>query len=284
MSLHHWIVQEGLFHEDGLAQLREALIRGNVDHTFVKVVPFSHALEPEPTSEKSMAFVMVMGAYTMLEIAKARGWSTHTTNLDFRSQVAHWGDWMFNADAVIAPLGKVSWDHGYRFVRPVDDGKAFAGHVCTPSEWAILAGAVQSGLIAGGNGISQSTTKDTLVQVCGPKAIASEYRFWIVDGEIVTACGYKRAGHVYANGFHPIDGHITAFVRNVLKRWMPNRAFCLDVFVSADTGEPKVGEVNCIHAAGLYGANVSRLVQFLDRTPITPDVGPALPPGTRSTR
>jgi hypothetical protein len=111
---------------------------------------------------------------------------------------------------------------------------------------------------------------DLLVQVATPKTIYAEYRLWVVNGEVITASGYKRGSHVYTGGWGVVDPLVIDFAYSAMDSdgtgWVPNRAFCLDVFhgsVGAWQGYG-IGEVNCIHAAGFYGADLPKLVFALE--------------------
>ena len=90
----HWVVQDKLFNEEGFRSLLDMLDRMEYDYDIVKVYPFAHELTPDFNTDAER--VIVMGAYTLSEIAKNKGWlpGSFTDNLDFQVQHEHWGDEM----------------------------------------------------------------------------------------------------------------------------------------------------------------------------------------------
>ena len=64
-----WVVQENLFNEEGFKSLIHALVRMELDHAVVKVVPFVGVIEPDinPTNP-----VIAVGAYSMWKVAKRK--------------------------------------------------------------------------------------------------------------------------------------------------------------------------------------------------------------------
>lgn len=76
----HWVIQNDLYSEEGHASLIRALEAMGLPFSLVKVVPFVHTLEPEPTIPDGSK-VIALGAYTLITIAKNRGWSPGTYDL-----------------------------------------------------------------------------------------------------------------------------------------------------------------------------------------------------------
>src|SRR3990167_1046604 len=121
----HWIIQENIFNEYGYTQLLEVIERQAIPHSIVKVVPFDARIEPDINPEGP---VIVMGAYTMWRVAKAKGWvpgSFINTNFDYIFQKKHWGDLMFNADSWVGPFSTVPEQMEPFFIRPIHDTKSF---------------------------------------------------------------------------------------------------------------------------------------------------------------
>ena len=205
----------------------------------------------------------------MLEIARARGWQTFTQNLDFRSQHAAWGALMFNAESHVMPLSAVmdGWTGGSRFLRPEDDGKAFNGGLFDRRSWQATVEAMEARRRDPARAGARPDILPLLelqVQVAVPKRVYSEHRLWVVDGCIATASGYRRGGQVFFDGWRSVDPAVLEFGCAAIQRWVPDRAFCLDVFEGEDGY--RIGEVNCIQASGFYGADVQRIVHALERT------------------
>ena len=276
----HWVLQNNLFNEAGFQRLLDTLERLGLSYSLHKVIPFIGVLSPalaygeDFTGEFDEDYEVpvpdgpkiVMGSYSMVRYAAKRGWypgSFANDNHDFRVQVSHWGDAMLNHDARVVPFVEIPKTRDLFFVRPVDDSKAFAGHVSgwgQYREWrdrVITLGADNGGTL----------TPDTLVMYSPVHTIHREYRLWVVDGKVVTASLYKEGGRVvyrevvaddpvlqYAA---PYSGHPM-----IADTWVPARAFVLDIAETPDGY--RILEVNCLNAAGFYAADLQKLVMALE--------------------
>lgn len=253
----HWVLQSGFEAETGWTSMLDALDRFSISYSVHRVVPFVGDLIPEPVLESDDA--ICMGSYAMRHYAKRRGWNPGVFDLephDFEKQRAHWGDWMLNADSEIAAFGDVRFE-GERFIRPIDDTKAFAGGLFEWSEFADW----QAGVVKSAEDIGGSLTSATLVQVSAPKAILQEVRCWVVEGKVVTASVYRRGSRVLYSD--EVEQRFVEFAQRLAGDWSPEKAFCLDVCDTADG--LRVVEINTINSAGFYAADMQKLVMSLDR-------------------
>jgi len=174
---------------------------------------------------------------------------------DFHAQLAAWGDRMLNADSRVMAFKDVRLDRP-TFLRPIDDSKYFAGRVFDADEFEDWRRRVCD--LGEDHGTSLSPT--TQVQLCLPKTIHAEYRYWIVGGEIATKSMYKLGRKVmYASD---VDDRLDRFVMAAITDWQPHRAFVIDVCDTPD-GQ-RIVEINTINAAGFYAGDVQRLVAALE--------------------
>ena len=251
----HWVIQENIFNEVGYNRLIETLIRFDIPHSIVKIIPFSNELVEDINP---VGNCIVMGGYTMWKIAKAKGWTPGSfinKNFDYRIQNDHWQDYMFNHNCSVERFDSVPYQYEPFFIRPIYDSKSFTGQVMEWEEFDLWRKSV----------INLQTSycsirKDDLVQICDAKHIYAEYRLWVVEGKIVTSSLYKRGGRVYSD--EDVDPEIIEFGYQCIHRWGPARAYCLDIFVGEDG--PKIGEVNNINAAGFYKADIQKLILALN--------------------
>lgn len=267
----HWILQENLFRESEWENLVGVLDRFAIPYSVHKVIPFIGELVPAP--EPKHKNVVCFGSYSMRHSAKKFGWTPGVFDLfdkNFLEQRFHWGEMMLNYDSVVVPFKHAKLEEP-AFVRPIDDSKYFAGAVFEPdefNEWVHKVTVLNEDY---GN----SLTGDTKIQICMPKKIYAEYRFWIVDGQVITSSLYKRGDRVIYD--NRVDNHVGRFVDEVLRTveqrktitlstvadgWMPARAFVLDVCETPDG--MKIVEINTMNAAGFYAADMSSLVMALE--------------------
>lgn len=255
----HWIIQDNLHHDQSIEKLLETLARAGIPHTLHKVIPFVGEIEPDISPE---GHVMVVGSYSLRHVARRKGWVPgcfDLGDLSYADHVAHWGDHMLNADAVYCPF-QAAPEHmaeGEYFLRPVVDSKFFAGTVMARSEFTTWWEKVVVLEEDTGNSLRGSTE----IMIARPKTISREYRFFIVDGEVVTGSLYKRGGRVLYSS--EIDEDVLAYAQARVDEWRPARGFVIDVALLPD-GEMKIIETNTLNAAGMYHSNVGKLVGAIE--------------------
>lgn len=258
----HWIIQEGF---SDFIPLIETLERFNISYSLHKVVPFTGELVPEPKLDTNN--VICFGSYSMRHTSKKYGWYPGIFDVghhDFLVQRSHWGELMLNHDSKILPIRDV-WLERNSFIRPIDDSKTLNGRVWTPEEFAEW------------KPKAKDILWDLIVQISPVKEIWSEYRFWIVDERIITASQYKigdrvsyppivdQRFHNFALGvagseFYLLP-HAERQTRYTGRKWRPEKAFVLDLCETPDG--IKIVEINTINSAGLYAADVQKLVMAL---------------------
>lgn len=252
----HWVVQENLYSEEGFASLLRALEVMGLPHSVHKVVPFVHTLEPEPTLAADTK-VIALGAYTMISIARARGWSPGTYELgvlaELPAQLPYWGERLLNADAWVGRLGDVKPLRQPSFVRPIRDSKVFSGKVL---DWDGLCDLRDSLRAAS----ADRPELDDRVLVAPLKRIFAEYRTWVVGGKVVSASQYKLGSAVLYDANVPPG--ILAFAQECVDIGPPLRAYVLDVASTPDG--LRIVETNTLNAAGWYKGNVGRIVAALE--------------------
>lgn len=257
----HWVLQDNLRYDSGIRVLHECLPRWGIPHSRHKVVPFVGEIIPDINP---VGNVIVIGAYSMRHVAKAKGWVPgcfdvgHLTHDDY---MAHWGPYWLNASARVCRFGDApSYLMDRFFARPVIDSKSFSGTIFTREEFL----AWYEKVMAVNLSDPESTTigPDTEIIIAPIKQIAQEYRCWIVDGRHVTSSLYKRNNEIVYNG--KVDDWVIGFASTIAHiRWQPNRAYVLDVCVDVE-GQMWVVEVNTMNSAGFYAADMHKLVDAIE--------------------
>ncbi|KKN13654.1 hypothetical protein LCGC14_1004260 [marine sediment metagenome] len=251
----HWIIQDNLHDERGYDVLLETVKRFKLQHTFVKVVPFTHELQP---SVEPDGLSIVMGSITLGKIAVNSGWIPGcftNENFHYTAWREHLGQHLLNHDAVVCRFGDVAPPPHEFFIRPCRDDKSFTGIVMQPDEfleWRQRVLDLQN----------HYTTLDASTEVCygAARKIYQEFRLFVVDGEVVTGSQYKLGRAVVLNA--EVPPHVLEFANRMIQKWTPDRAFCLDV---ADTPVGlKVLEIGCLNSCGFYASDVQLLVLRLN--------------------
>ena len=163
---------------------------------------------------------------------------------------------MLNRAPTFATVGEVRAllaREGRMFVRPDADNKAFESGVHDAGSFARA--------IAQSNMPDGSPVDDKApVVISSPVKIESEYRLFIVDGEVAAASSYRHLQRPNIEAFVPnaaVDLALSAAAT-----WMPAPAACIDVATCAD-GTIGIIEANCINAARFYDANVAAVVDAI---------------------
>lgn len=262
-----WILQDNLYNEPGYQKLVGVLDRLGLPHTVVKPVPFTDRLipydfdtskaqslddipEPKiPTDER----IFVSGSYTLAKIAVKRGWEpgAFLEGLRYDEYSKGWNaSRLLNPGATISKLRDAEIPGKAAFVKPVEDSKAFSGQVFGKAAFRKWRDQVI--------GVSEADviTDDTEVIISKPVKIYNEARLWVVEGAIATASTYKVGNKIVYSEI--VDDGILVFGQDCINEWIPNKAFVLDIATTEDGF--KIVEVNNLNSAGLYAADVQKLV------------------------
>jgi hypothetical protein len=252
----YWILQRNLFNEQAFQSLQDQLVVQQTPHAVVNLRPFIHEIEPDVDVQGP---VFVCGSTGLRRVARRKGWTPgyFDDNLDYRLLLRHYGQRMLNHDAQIAPMREACMQGTRAFVRPVSDDKQFAGQLMTNAEFVEW----QQRLIAlDGESTYTTLTGNDLIVMASPKTLYAEYRFYVVDGQVITGSLYKRGDRVHYDAL--VDEQVHRFAQECADTWCPNRAFCLDV---ADTPDGlKVLEINAINSSGFYACNMGKFVHAIN--------------------
>jgi hypothetical protein len=253
----YWVLQDDIYGEEGFGRLLEALDHLRLPHSVHKVRPFVGTLDPEPQPPPGP--VVVMGSYSLVRIARERGWrpgAWTNDSLDFVEQDRRWGAAMFNHGALVVPLSDVPEQREPFFLRPCRDTKEFAGRVMDWRGFEKWRASATSATPENGAAVPAGLP----VMVCRRRSALQEHRLWIVGGRAVTASTYRKGSWKHYDA--RVDPHVVEFGERMAVEWSPADAYAMDV-AETDDG-PRIMEVNNINAAGFYAADMNRLVIALE--------------------
>ncbi|MFV0473595.1 MAG: ATP-grasp domain-containing protein [Pikeienuella sp.] len=254
-----WILQQ----YDDTQKLAEALDRLGISYSWHKVVPFVGELIPEPEVRDPKAVVM-FGFYNLWRYAEAKGLTPGIFRIAPFVHEEPWRPYLLNGPGadfltVSEIAANLPDDDRQWFTRPVGDGKEQPGNVRTAAEILDTARKVMS---LDPNDIPDgSLHPDTLMMLTPPARILSEWRIWIVKGEVVTYSLYRDGERVTYR--HEIDQDALAFAQSLVRLnegYSP--AYVMDICRTGDG--LRLLETNCINAAGFYAADLIRLAAAID--------------------
>jgi hypothetical protein len=99
------------------------------------------------------------------------------------------------------------------------------------------------------------------VYLCPIHKIEREWRFWILNGKLITGSLYKKFGCRMTR--EPIDSKIWDYVQNCLVQYTPSNNIVMDV-AQFENGDLKIIEFNSINSSGFYNADIKKIVETLE--------------------
>lgn len=250
-----WVIQENFSNEIGFERLIQAVRQRSLPFEIVKVIPFSHELLPEPIVPDG--FVIISGSKILSKIAMERGWQPGAMlndNFDFCVWQEKYRDFLLNDDATIIEFGKLDPTEPI-FVRPCSDRKTFTGLIIEPENFRSW----QAQILGISDGYA-TLTPETLILSATPKQIFKEYRFFVVDGRVITGSLYRVGAHSQLS--RDCDDSARTLAETAAKIWQPDSGFTIDIALTPVGA--KVIEINCLTTSGFYEADVDAIVGALE--------------------
>lgn len=258
----HWVLQTNIYKEIGLSKLVEALCKERITFSMHKVEPFTGAIVPEIITEEN---IFVYGTHQLCKTAKKNEWFPgifEISQYSYQDLIDNWGRTVLNYGMQVQRFDSVIPPSDPFFIKPDTEQKAFTGYVTSVEDfnrWQLS--------MYGNDIVSSDDNRQIkpglMVVVSKPVNIFREFRFWIVDGQIVTYSQYRandKVEHIRYECKEAID-----FVERRISQWQPSRAFVLDVAeTDTEANEWKVIEINTFNCSGLYDADVSEIVRHVE--------------------
>ena len=141
------------------------------------------------------------------------------------------------------------------FIRPSQDLKQFSGQVIHAKECADW---LQDAMECDSSG-SYKMEWDTPIVVSEPVNIQAEWRWFIVDGKVVSGSMYR--AHNQPRKERVIEQELIHEAQVSANGWLPSPCCVMDLALVG--GELKIIEFNCINASGFYDNDVSAIFREL---------------------
>lgn len=254
----HWVLSKNLQSDSAFPTLLEQLERQHTPYTLIGTVPFSGdvvVVEGDTKLEDIEGPVFACGKGSMKHAARRYGWNPGyieaATNVEC---LAGYGEDMLNYGAVVGKLSDVSPIEDRFFLRPSADDKSFNGQVMNKPDfldWQRTMSNMED---------SATISKDDIIILAPLKQIYAEYRFYVVNGQVVTGSLYKsRDTVVYVECR---EQAVIDFAQKMVEKFSPSIAFVLDI---ADTPDGfKVLETNSISSSGFYAIDLGKWVNAIN--------------------
>lgn len=250
----HWLIQENIGNEDKFVSLIENIEKFDQTYDLVKVVPFVGEIIPDVDIADNK--VICFGAYSMRKLAMRKGWNPGVYDIEwfpYTSLIDALGDHVLNHDAVFGKFGDIIPNSEEFFIRPNHDGKEFAGTIKSTNqlkEWQHRI--INLKLSDNGTTLSENTE----VMCASLKKIYNEYRYFVIDGKVITGSQYKLGKRVvYGETDQNID--IAQTFVDMLNKNI-DHPYVIDIALTDDGY--KVIELNTMNCAGFYACDMQKLV------------------------
>ena len=135
------------------------------------------------------------------------------------------------------------------FFRPSSSLKLFAGSVMTAKNADELIETISDVAIV---------HPDELVCISEYKDIWAEWRFFVVDGDVISGSQYKESGRL---DIRPASRDICMVAQAFTRKWMPSNTCVIDLALTTDG--IKVIEFNSVNASGFYDTDAEKVLVAL---------------------
>jgi hypothetical protein len=252
-----WVIQDNIANEERTSALIQNIDRFGQKVHLVKVVPFVGEIMPDLDFDDEK--VICFGSYSMRHQANKKGWFPGVYDMEwfpYQSLIEVLGNRVLNDESVFGEFGEINPEYEEFFIRPTHDGKEFAGTIKSKGqlkEW-------QAKVIKLGRDDFSGVLRAQTEVMCSPlKKIYDEFRYFVVDGKVVTGSQYKLGKRVvYGDTDYNIP--VAQEFVDVLNDHI-SHPFVIDIALTDDGY--KVIELNTLNCAGFYAADMQKLVAAL---------------------
>lgn len=237
-----WLIQPTKIEQDKIVYLMELLTKGDIH--FEIVYPLDGKILTPDKKEfqfKDDTHYFVCGSYPLTRYAYAQR-TDSVFSLDeyaFEDLMTIFGrDSFVNLDSRLIHTQDIDWNkHEEYFVRPFDDTKSFNGGIYN----------------------ANTLSYNGQVIIAPLKHISREFRFFIVDGVVVTGSLYKVNGSLEESDI--IDTGALKFAEQMIEKFkMPG--YVIDIAKIDD--DYKIMELNCLNASGFYKINLYKFILAIE--------------------
>lgn len=257
----NWIIQKNLTKTDLVHQLKTAIEADGAFCELVEIVPFSTKL---PAIKHKNAFTIPYGSTTFMLNAYQnevyqRGVFYNSLKFQMKHYVEVWKEDMLNFDGQLLKFSDLqqldSPPSQKWFIRPNLDEKQFSGRISTFQE-----------LLEWSEKIIQLNLPDfnanTEIWISTSQHILKEWRLFIIDDKIVSACRYIKNGQINISSSDvPIE--MLEFAQAKIDAYRIDDVYVMDI--AATTAGFKIIECNCFNGTGFYDNDIRAIVKTINQ-------------------
>jgi hypothetical protein len=275
-----WLVEKGLF-LDTEVNLIETLKRLQIDYKFIQYIPFDDDLIGRcqkifPKDDCIIFYGSLNFGRKLKKLSWIPGVYLDETKYRCTSYYPIFGNLLIHKDYIMMPYGdllrrkeflfKTFGSNGHIFIRPDSGYKEFTGNVLSYDGF-------EDGVKLAG---FYDVEPNLLVLVSDVKSIINEWRFVVVNQEIISGSLYRKwdqpekinigtttRDYVLLNSRSVkeicSDNTALQFAKECAKLYNPEVAWTMDV-AQLEDGSYGLLEIGCFSCAGLYGNDLEKVV------------------------
>ena len=254
-----WLIETNVFPKDTYTDISSALDTINVNYQLVLDVEYY--INDENTFYIPYGSVGMVQKVSVLNKNNLGIWY-NPKSLSITTLLKNWNKYLLNSNSLIVTLGKFRNNLSYffdkfgvenmnqqvLFIKPCENDKSFTGMLLLE----VTAEDTIDGLIHDNNHF-EKVNADTMIAVSIPKIVINEWRFFILNNEIIACTQYNknRTKH-YEEGCN--EPKALDLIKEVTTMWQPDIAYSLDICEGINQ-KYYVMEIGCINCSDLYAAN-----------------------------
>ncbi|MNV16218.1 hypothetical protein D3C71_1069730 [compost metagenome] len=169
--------------------------------------------------------------------------------------------WLLNSDHMMTTFADLEYDFEWwskivdpigLFIRPSSDKKIFPAQIVPTQFWRQEMPYIRQ---------LSSVMPETLCVVSGIKTVGDEFRFWIVDRQVVGESFYLNAGSYMRARTVAVPQDARDLAWEVARmEWQPDSCYVVDICCRTEY-EPAIVEMNSFCSAGVYNSDTGRILQ-----------------------
>lgn len=255
-----WVIQTNLIDINQTTIVAANVLASGGKVVGVNVIPFQDHVDLHDPVETSN--VVPYGSTKLTKLAHQHNWNGLFFNDNF--SVVEWNAHrpdMLNKDCMVCEVKDVPKrlyaipNDENLFIRPIHDLKEFAGTVTTVKEIKNWMRSTESG--------NFSFTEDTLVSIAPVQQIRAEWRWFIVNGQIIDGSVYRMFGE--RKLVHETNLRVISGAQYMADIWLPHKTCVMDLALMADN-TMKVIEFNCFNSSGMYDNDICHIVSAVNNS------------------
>lgn len=252
-----FIVQHNLMKDQSLQLIKEAI--KPYPHRFVGVIPFSREITSDDPIE-GFDFIPY-GSTLFTYLALEKQWKGLFYNLknDYKEATLNRND-MLNGEIFLTAkevVDKMNREPATKewFIRPSLDMKHFTGTVMPSKE---ILDWFTDAMLCDSSG-SYKIDDDLCIVLAEPKTIQAEWRWFIVNGRVISGSMYRAHGQMKKEKV--TETEVIKEAQSFADGWLPSPCCVMDLALVND--KLSVIEFNCINSSGFYDNDVNQIAKSL---------------------